>query len=97
MGRLAYVVGLLLLAAPLQAQTTRDICLSGCDHTTIQACLDVWVAGDTCTADNSKTYSESPTITTTGTDGNVVTLQGQAETRERLCDGIVRTPPLIAL
>jgi hypothetical protein len=74
------VMSVLLVAGSAWAQTTRTVCSSGCDHTTIQACFNAVVAGDTCLV-SSGTYSESPTLSTTGTAGNIITIQGTGATK----------------
>lgn len=58
--RTALLTALLLAAAaPAAAQTTRTVCASGCNHTTLSDAMASTVAGDTIEIQDSGTYAET--------------------------------------
>ena len=74
---LAIAVGLPALAPSAQAATTRTVCTSGCDHTTIAAAVTASSAGDTVVVQGELTVAGQTTIdkdiTVTGAPGAKIT------------------------
>jgi len=60
--RLAVLAIVVLSSAPLQAQTTRTVCASGCNHTTVQAAVNAAALGDTITLKAGETFTGTVTL-----------------------------------
>ena len=52
----------LLSAVTVEAQTTRTVCASGCNHTTISAAITAAALGDTITVRAGETFTETLTL-----------------------------------
>jgi hypothetical protein len=79
-GAAALILTLGLVAVPAAAATTRTVCASGCDHTTIAAAVAAASAGDTILVTEDLTVSAATSVnkdaTITGADGVTITRTG---------------------
>lgn len=67
----------LAFCVPLPAATFSVIAAGGGDYTTVQACANAAGPGDTCLV-SAGTYSETVTLSTTGTVGSPITFRGDS-------------------
>lgn len=69
---------ILLFAASLVAQTTRTVCASGCDFTSINAAIDASSCGDTIVPTAGQTFTETLVLDYKGCSGTYITIQSSA-------------------
>lgn len=69
---------LIFLSFFLTAQTTRTVCSSGCDHTTIQAAVNAAACGDTIEIEAGETFTENVVLTFKSGCSSYITLQSSA-------------------
>ena len=70
------IILLILLAGmPIAAQTTRTVCASGCNHSTVQAAINAAVLGDTIEVAAGETFTENITLPYKSTGSGWITIQ----------------------
>ncbi len=78
MRKILLVLPLLLFAAKAEAQTTRTVCASGCDHTTLAAAAAAAVSGDTITMAEDETFTACTVLPNKGNLASPITIRSSA-------------------
>ncbi|MBX3288396.1 MAG: hypothetical protein KF855_03530 [Acidobacteria bacterium] len=75
-----FVIAIIFLtaAAVMQAQTTRTVCSSECDHTTINAAIDASCLGDTIVVTAGQTFTENVGLDYKSCGSGWITIQSSA-------------------
>jgi len=73
-----FIAILLLSSLSALAQTTRTVCSSGCDHTTVQAAIDAASRGDTIVITAGQTFTENVILKYKASGSGYVIIQSSA-------------------